>query len=213
MPKYLPIKMFGFEAPAPRWALTIFALVLLTGATWTVYQKVYADPERALLSLKDANKQLAAEVEEYSLHAMEEPEKHELFEEQDGRLALRVFKDHCVLIQRATRRGVRTKLVIDLDRGAALPMARWQVPAPHHALNVLPVVAAADQRDACRGGCLNPHGGQFRWWYGARQGDWVEVWRQWPEGCTHVQMFNPIAGLWDSNPDSTPRVRWTCCVH
>ena len=209
MAKYYPLKIFGFETQAPRWALSLFALVLITAAGLFLFRKVYADPERILISLKDANKQLAAEVEEYSLHAMEEPQKHELFEDQNGRLGIRVFKDHCVLIQRQTLRGVRTKLVIDLARTTQLLATRQIVPTAH----ILFPVLEASQVNSCQRGCLNPHPGAFNWWYGERKGAWVEVWRRWPEGCQHVQMFHPQSGSWDSNPDGTPRVRWTCCVH
>lgn len=202
-PRHFPIKAFGIETQVPWWAISALAIIIIVGVTWSVYHK-FTEPERAIISLKDANKQLAAEVEEYSLHVMEQPEKHELFEEQDGRLIIRVYKDHCVLIQRQSRRGTRTKLVLDLDR---TPIARMQITP---SFSLLPVVYA---QDACNRGCLNPHPGEFRWWYGRRIGDWIEVWRQWPEGCTHVQLFQPHRGLWDSNPDGTPRVRWTCCVH
>lgn len=208
--KYLPLKAFGFETQAPRWALTLFALVLIAAVALLLYRKTWADPEQAVVSLKEANKQLAAEVQEYSLHAMEEPEKHELFEEQDGRLILRVFKDHCVLIQRQSRRGVRTKLVVDLDRAASMTADRQS--APLTGWNLLPVLEAR-QDPRCQRGCLNPHPGAFKWWYGQRKGEWVEVWRQWPERCTHFQLFHPRTGSWDSNPDGTARVTWRCCVH
>lgn len=66
---------------------------------------------------------------------------------------------------------------------------------------------------ACRGRCLDPHPGQFRSWYGQRNGCWVQVWRQWPEGCTHYQMFNSCQNQWDVHPNGQPRVHWTCCVH
>lgn len=212
MPKYLPFEAFGFKTVAPRWALSIFALVLFIASTWFVYQKVYADPEQQLISLQDANKQLAAEIEEYGRHAMEEPQKHELFEEQDGKLALRVFKDHCVLIQRQTLiQGVRTKLVVDLARATSLVASR-QITPPIDAFSLFPTLEAAEQ-DPCRRGCQNPHPGDFKWWYGERRGDWVQVWRRWPEGCQHYQMFHPRSGTWDSNPDGTPKVFWTCCVH
>lgn len=202
--KYFPIKAFGIETQVPAWTVWALSVILLLGISYTIYRKVYEEPERVLISLKDANKQLEAEIEEYSLHAMEEPQKHELFEEQDGKLILRVFKDHCVLIQRQTLRGVRTKLVMDLARGGAA--FRRIVPLPV----IFPVLEAAQ---ACNRGCLNPHPGEFRWWYGKQDGQWIEVWRKWPEGCQHVQMFNTYYRTWDSNPDGTPRVRWTCCVH
>lgn len=211
-PKYLPLEAFGFKTQAPRWVLASLGVILVIAIGWTLYMKVYADPERTLISLKDANKQLAAEVEEYSLHAMEEPQKHELFEEQDGKLILRVFKDHCVLIQRTTVRGTRTKLVPDLAR-SPLTATRFS-PAHERGISWLPVVEAAQTPPGCQRGCRDPHPGEFRWWYGKQtQSGWVEVWRQWPEGCLHWQMFHPQTGSWESNPDGSARVHWVCCVH
>ncbi len=207
MAKYYPLKAFGIETLIPRWAVSALAAILVAGVGWMIYQKVYADPESVLVSLKDANKQLALEVEEYGLHAMEEPQKHELFEEQDGKLLLRVFKDHCVLIQRHSQRGVRSKLVLDLARASGMA-TRQVVPT----WNVLPVVEASGN-PGCQRGCLNPHPGEFRWWYGQQRNGWVEVWRQWPEGCQHVQLFHPRSGSWESNPDGSAKVRWVCCVH
>lgn len=205
--KYYTLEIFGFKTQAPRWALTLFSLILIATAALFLFRTTWLEPERRVISLEDANKQLTAEVEEYGIHAMEEPEKHELFEEEDGKLILRVFKDHCVLIQRQTIKGTRTKLVPDLARG--LQTASRQI---FPSWDFLPVLEAS-QGNACQRGCLNPHPGAFKWWYGERKGEWVEVWRQWPEGCTHVQMFHPPSGSWDSNQDGTPRVRWTCCVH
>lgn len=204
-------KAFGFEFPISRWAIYALSLIAVVGTGFYLYQKLYDDPERAILTLKEVNARMAAEVDEYSRHVMEEPTKHELFEDTDGALALRVYRDHCVLIQRRTRDGMRTRLVPDLARKDI--QASNQI-APPHGWNILPVVEASQQGNPCQRGCLNPHPGEFQWWYGeARKDGWVEVWRRWKEGCTHVQMFNPRAGAWDSNPDGTPRVRWTCCVH
>jgi len=57
------------------------------------------------------------------------------------------------------------------------------------------------------GRCLNPHPGQFRFWYGQQDGCIVQVWRQWPDGCTHFQWFNNCSKSWD------PQIYWTYCVH
>ena len=77
---------------------------------------------------------------------------------------------------------------------------------------VSPLVIDASMQ--CKGRCLNPHPGQFRWWYGqARDQCWVEVWRQWPEGCTHWQLFNRCTGWWDADQYGNAKVFWTCCQH
>jgi hypothetical protein len=210
MPRKLtPFNALGVETEVPWWIAATVVIVVAVGSGWTVYQKVYAQPEKVILSMQDAAKQMAAEIDEFGIHAMEEPQKHELFEDTDGKLMLRVFKDHCVLIQRQTRRGVRTKLVVDLDRASPL-IASNQIEPPAKPWNILPVLEA---QTACNRGCLNPHPGQFRWWYGERRGEWVEIYRQWPDGCTHFQRFHPPTGSWESNPDGSPRITWTCCRH
>jgi hypothetical protein len=80
-----------------------------------------------------------------------------------------------------------------------------------------PVVSSlnsfAAQGPGCNRRCLNPHPGAFKSWNGAKNGCWLQVWRRWPEGCTHFQWFNTCYNVWDSNPDGSPKVTWTCCVH
>lgn len=202
-------KAFGFEFPVTPGAVYALGIVAVLGTAGFIYQKLYDDPERALLSLKEVNARMAFEVEEYGLHSMEEPTKHELFTDPDGVMSIRVYADHCVLIQRKTPRGVRTRLVPDLTRDGT---AHFDAPA---AWSVIPPVYAAEiEGPSCSRGCLNPHPGRFNSRYGAEKGGgWIEVWRQWPEGCTHVQMYNVRAQVWDTNQDGTPRIHWTCCVH
>jgi hypothetical protein len=65
----------------------------------------------------------------------------------------------------------------------------------------------------CARRCLDPHPGEFRYWNGAQNGCWIQVWRSWPEGCRHYQWFNSCNGYWDSYPNGAPRVYWDCCVH
>jgi len=186
-------------------AVAWISVLVCIGIASIIYTQVLKTPEN-IVSIKEVNERLANEIEEYGLHAMEAPAKHELLEDADGALALRVFSDHCVLIQRKTLRGIRTRLVLDLAREGLRAQNRVEPPA----IGLMPVVSA---QGACNRGCLNPHPGQFRWWYGQRRGEWVEVWRQWPEGCTHVQLMHPASGNWETNGDGSPRVRWSCCVH
>ena len=204
---YERFKFLGMEIPLPKPAVYVLSAVVGVGVALCIGKQLTNDPyRRELVSKEEAIKRLAAEVEEYSLHAMEEPERHELLEDADGKLIVRVFRDHCVLIQRQSIRGIRSKLVIDLAR-TNMTSSR-QVAPPKESLFV------AYAADPCQRGCLNPHEGKFKWWYGQqRQSGWVEVWREWPDRCRHVQLFHPGAGIWDTNPDGTPKVRWTCCVH
>ena len=69
------------------------------------------------------------------------------------------------------------------------------------------------QGNPCAGRCLDPHPGEFRYWYGQQNGCWIQVWRAWPEGCQHYQWYNSCNGSWDSYPNGAPRVYWNCCVH
>lgn len=79
---------------------------------------------------------------------------------------------------------------------------------------VPPLSSAAAQAPGCNRKCLNPHpGNNFQSWNGTQNGCWLQVWRRWPEGCTHYQWFNTCYNVWDNNPDGSPKVTWTCCVH
>jgi hypothetical protein len=74
-----------------------------------------------------------------------------------------------------------------------------------------PPTAAAPVQ-ACSGRCSSPHSGSFETREGERKGCWVQVWRQWPDGCAHYQWFNTCESYWDSDANG-PKVHWTCCVH
>ena len=63
------------------------------------------------------------------------------------------------------------------------------------------------------GRCLNPHPGAFKTRYGETKECWIQVWRDFADGCKHYQWFNKCGTYWDANPDGTPRVYWTECHH
>lgn len=67
------------------------------------------------------------------------------------------------------------------------------------------------QAPNCSGRCLNPHPGAFTSWNGDRNGCWVQVWRQWPEGCKHYQWYNSCNGFWDADQNG-PKIYWVCCI-
>jgi hypothetical protein len=68
-----------------------------------------------------------------------------------------------------------------------------------HELQMTPVQAG--------GHCINPHPGAYNQWYGQVNGCFVQVWRQWPDGCTHFQWFNRCLNYFD------PAINWSRCVH
>lgn len=57
------------------------------------------------------------------------------------------------------------------------------------------------------GRCINPHPGAYNQWYGQVNGCFVQVWRQWPDGCTNFQWFNRCLNYFD------PAINWSRCVH
>ena len=97
----------------------------------------------------------------------------------------------------------------DLDKGSD--------PAPHarrfdvgggvfavasaQTLDSPPVTAVAQAT------CLNPHPGQFRYWWGQPMDQCNSpMYRQFADGCMHYQVYNRCANAWDS------RIFWTTCV-
>ena len=97
--------------------------------------------------------------------------------------------------------------------GAALSRTRLAPRSTHHPVIAVTLAIPAGGQglgqpaQGCGGRCLNPHPGAFRSWYGQRNGCLVQVWRQWPDACTHYQWLNTCNNIWD------PQINWTCCVH
>ncbi len=209
--KLYEFEAFGMHFQIPLLAVYALSAILVVGVGVFTYRKVWMDPDRELLTQKQVNAQMAAEIDEYGRHTFEDPAQHEAFEDADGKIVVRIFKDHCILIQQSSLlSGTKTKLIMSLTRKLA-SVAR---PATPLGLHLVEPLQAAVQNPACQRGCLNPHPGAFSWRYGAQlPNGWVEVWRTWPEGCQHVQLYQPQTGAWDSNPDGSPRVRWVCCTH
>jgi hypothetical protein len=56
------------------------------------------------------------------------------------------------------------------------------------------------------GFCVNPHPGQFRYWWGPPRDQCNSpMYRQFADGCTHYQLYNRCANAWDG------RINWTVC--
>jgi len=200
MPDQQPtLKILGLELPIRRWAVSGFSVLAILGAAGYMYQQLYPSD---LIKLQNANARFQEEIEEYGVHMMETPALETMTE--DRSVVLKVYADGCVAIQRMTPRQTLTRLVVDIARNTNAAVSEIAPVA-------LMAVAHAAAQEQPR--CLNPHPGEFQQKKGKEDGDWVEVWRRWPDGCEHVQMLNFRTGAWDSNEDGSPRVRWVRCVH
>lgn len=193
-------KISGFGVTlenAPRWVISFVAVVATLTVVGGVYWAKVHDPERTIVTLREANTSLLAEVEEYNRHIGEVAESNAvLMDDVRGRLSAQRYEDGCLVLSRRDKLGaLRSKLIVDLAKD-------MHGPSDHASYlpSILPVVEAA-------GRCMNPHPGNFTWSYGQKDGCWIQVWRRWLDGCTHVQMLDVCDGTWD------PNIKWTQCVH
>jgi len=174
----------GFQVPVPAWATTAFGVLSVVGISFGMYRYFYpVTPE--LITAQQANKQLTEQVQHYNTHMFETAVASLVGDD----LTVRVFADDCLIIGRKQT----TRLLI--------------AEQTHEASTGLVPVVYAEQ------GCRH-QGGQFTSAYGNRLDQcWVEVWRTFTDGCQHVQHLNTCSGAFESNPDGSPRVRWTRCNH
>ncbi len=121
--------------------------------------------------------------------------------------------DHCVFIRRNDGDRVLMQWVRDPSfhahdvhhdhpprRAEAPPAATNRGWLARASDLVVPAISA-------QGNCVNPHPGQFRYWWGQPIDSCNSpMYRQFPDGCTHYQVYNRCANAWDS------RISWTTCV-
>lgn len=189
------IKLWGAELnDVPRGVIAAIALGLAALIIVVGYWSKIRQPELELVTAKEATEAAMAEVEEFGRHIGEKAVGEYTFSESPLILA-RLYKDRCILLVSDTPEGVRSKLVRDLARDAHKVKKTAGLS--------LPVVEAAG---ATRCDTF-VHPGPFRTQYGPKNGCWVPVWRIFPDGCTHSQMFDACHGTWDS------RISWTVCNH
>jgi len=57
------------------------------------------------------------------------------------------------------------------------------------------------------GSCVNPHPGEFKYWWGQPVDQCVSpMYRQFSDGCVHYQLYNRCANSWNS------KIFWTSCI-
>ena len=200
------VAILGMKVPMPPWAQAGLAALALVGVGLSLWHQFFKPVE----AIQDQMRSVRAEVEAYNAHMMEIPLGEHAFPVDDtDALVVRAYLDGCLFadVQRGGRH--RTRMVPDPDtdhsQSASFGPTSLAIPGL-----VSPVFA----QSTCSGQCLPSHPGTFRWWYGAKRDQClVEVWRQWPDGCTHWQFYNPCNGYWQTDHDGSPLVHWTCCTH
>ena len=187
----------------PRWLLVFVILVALVAGGAYGWRWLHSGD---LVSARQANDSLRRDILEYGRHIAEDPEfVAVLMDDVRGKLTAKRYSDDCIVLARKHPNGrTHSKLVVHFDEAAIAPEGtskeEFRVMLPLYAAQRVPK-------------CLNPHPGRFDTWNGNRNGCWLDVWRQWPDGCRHVQGYNVCENYWDANHDGTPRVRWTNCAH
>lgn len=195
----------GFNVPLPRWTRTFFGIIAVVAIGFGVY-RYFFPPVPELVSVKQANEALQLEVTHYNQHIVDMPvasmeDDLDHADSSIGHIAVRIFKDGCLLVSRRVGSMSNTRLLVDPSK--AKTAVAWAPSIPPF----VAVVAAA-------GSCLNPHPGQFKWHYGQKaDACWVQVIREFEDTCAHIQMFNACTGGWASNADGSPQLQWTRCVH
>ena len=183
----------GVVLPCPKWVTPFFGVIAVVATGFGVY-RFYNPVEPELVTARRAVEMLKQELDEYNRHIMEEAVAG--FQDQSTKVIVKIFDDGCLLV---SRRQV-TRLLLDSSFKRSEGTR----------INFEQILHAAESQ----GRCLNPHPGRFN----AQQGQrvdrcWIEIWRNFEDGCQHVQMFNTCTNGWATNPDGSPQVRWTRCVH
>ena len=210
------------DIPLPPWAATALAvLVIAAVAALGYYTIVYPHQRRDEAIKRDAQSVDSftfQQLNESQKHAGESPERSDTVFQDDirGELNVAFFKkDNCLLLTRrpADGNGPAVKLwVMDLSRPGLQPApGRVDRGAPTMAIPGL--LQAAGRAQICRQGrCPDDHPGRFSTRNGEKRGCWIQVWREWPDGCRQYQWFNSCYSYWDEK-NRRPTIYWTCCNH
>jgi hypothetical protein len=73
-------------------------------------------------------------------------------------------------------------------------------------LSAASLPATPEAAGGMSGNCVNPHPGEFRYWWGTPTDKCNSpMYRQFQDGCIHYQIYNRCANAWDA------RIFWTTC--
>ena len=196
----------------PNWAQALVTvMVLVVSGTW-----VWIEIQPTFFPADDYYQQ-------YQNHIAETADVHTFDDAVVGNIAVHHYpSDGCLLIMAPGRQPKWLPVqTIDL---AVSPLAvlgsvrGWHDLLAPNASDV-PLLAGfgVPQDYICVDCWQGIHPGEFRMRYGdevegANGWIWVEVWREFEDGCVHFQMQRED-GYMDMNVDGSPRVCWVRCVH
>jgi len=196
---------FKFENVS-KTVVTLWVSVAVLTALLVFVWREAADPMFQLVSAKQATEHVQATMDEFGRHYAETPEvAATLLDDARGKMTVSRYSDGCLLIARSASGRARSKLIVDLVRDPD--------GAPPKPLGLLEKLFPTLQ---ARGNCFPPlqHPCQLRQdrtcfatWYGERQGCYIQVWRQWLDGCKQWQWFDTCHNTFVGVPT------WTNCSH
>jgi hypothetical protein len=205
----LNVTLLGNTLPVPRWTLSWIGVLVLIAMAAVIARHLGLDFQNVSWS-EEAKKQMEFANQEYGRHLWEEPVQ--TYSALDGVFMIKTYADHCIAIQRKVGASVKVKLIPDLIMESDRTERRSDSDATSSSWAGRTIDAIVPRLEA-QGRCTTPHSGSFKTWNGEKRGCQVQVWRQWPDGCTHYQMMNTCTGAWDANADGSPRLTWTACRH
>lgn len=182
------IKILGFDIPLTKMAIQLLSVLAVIAIAWIFYETKIDPYIEKMEKGKMASKQLA----EFQRHFSESPTYST--EAVHGKLWLSFFQsDGCVLVR-------RDQVAIWVPNPDLIPM---QMSPGKIGSNLQGVVENAE----AGGQCMNPHDGTFNQWTGEVRGCWIQVWRQWYDGCKGYGWYESCGNYWDV------QFYWVYCIH
>jgi hypothetical protein len=225
------IRIGELELPIPNWSIPAFGVIVTLYVAFTLL----SNPIQTVYSRYLLGKAEEQDQQEAYKHFAESAVMQLRDNGAGGTLDARLFGDGCVSVswrgpsQKPPHPHFIRRITADeggppapdppqsgasraLDGVQTASVAAWPFDLLANALT--PRSAAAESpAQQNQSHCLNPHPGSFNTSYGTRNGCWVQVWRNFQDGCTHYQWFNSCGNYWDVNQDGSPKVVWKECRH
>jgi hypothetical protein len=191
----LPLGLGRLRLPKwGTWGLTAIFLVAAGAWTWINYVDPALHPATVDVSIE-----AALQMEESMKHIAEVAQSEVIV---DGGTLVKYFSsDACVAVFRPLGAGFKPYFLIDplrvMKDGPMMMLGSNEVMGAA----IIPVGDSPCQRR-----CIDPHPGVFYEELNEINDCIVEVYREWEEGCAHVQPYNRCNEVWGP-------VEWLCCVH